>query len=74
MSEAFDHPHLAARQTFVERDGVTEPSPAPRFSRTEPTLTCPPPARAGQDTRAALSAWGVADVDGLIASGAAAQS
>jgi alpha-methylacyl-CoA racemase len=34
MSEAPDHPHLAARQTFVTRHGLTQPAPAPRFSRT----------------------------------------
>jgi alpha-methylacyl-CoA racemase len=74
MSEAFHHPHLVARGTFVERDGMTQPAPAPRFSRTTPTLTTPPPARPGQDTREALAAWGVADVDGLLASGAAVQA
>jgi alpha-methylacyl-CoA racemase len=74
MSEAFDHPHLRARATFVECDGVTQPAPAPRFSRTSPSLTTPPPARAGQHTREALTAWGVADVEGLIASGAAVQA
>ena len=74
MSEAFEHPHLVARGTFVERDGMTQPAPAPRFSRTAPTLTTPPPARAGQDTREALLAWGIADVDALLASGAAAEA
>jgi alpha-methylacyl-CoA racemase len=74
MSEAFEHPHLVARGTFVERDGMTQPAPAPRFSRTAPTLTTPPPALAGQDTRDALAAWGVADLDGLLASGAAVQA
>ena len=34
LSEAPSHPHLAARQTFVTVDGVTQPAPAPRFSRT----------------------------------------
>src|SRR5580765_2007769 len=70
MSEAFGHPHLVARGTFLERDGMTQPAPAPRFSRTAPTLTTPPPAHAGQDTRDALTAWGIADVAGLFASGA----
>jgi alpha-methylacyl-CoA racemase len=74
MSEAFEHPHLTARATFVERDGMTQPAPAPRFSRTSPSLTTPPPARAGQDTRDALAAWGIADVDALLASGAAAEA
>jgi alpha-methylacyl-CoA racemase len=74
LSEAFTHPHLAARGTFVDRDGITQPAPAPRFSRTAATLTSPPPDRAGQDTRDALTAWGIADVDGLLGSGAAVQA
>ncbi|MGC4109976.1 MAG: CaiB/BaiF CoA-transferase family protein [Nocardioides sp.] len=74
MTEAFSHPHLVARSTFVERDGTTQPAPAPRFSRTAPSLTSPPPAEPGQDTRAALAAWGIADVEGLLASGAAVQA
>ena len=74
MTEAFGHPHLAARGTFVDRDGMTQPAPAPRFSRTAPTLTTAPPANAGQDTRDALRAWGISDVDALLASGAAVQA
>ena len=34
MKEAPEHPHMAARNTFVSRHGVTQPAPAPRFSRT----------------------------------------
>jgi len=34
MAEAPRHPHMAARNIFVERHGVTQPAPAPRFSRT----------------------------------------
>ena len=34
MSEAIEHPHLKARKTFVEVDGVVQPAPAPRFSAT----------------------------------------
>jgi alpha-methylacyl-CoA racemase len=74
MSEAFHHPHLAARGTFVEHDGMTQPAPAPRFSRTSPSLSTPPPDQAGQHTREALTAWGIADVDALVASGAAVQA
>ena len=74
MTEAFGHPHLAARETFVERVGITQPAPAPRFSRTEASLTTPPPVRPGQDTREALTAWGIADVDDLVDSGAAVQA
>ncbi len=34
FGEAPEHPHLAARGTFIEVDGITQPAPAPRFSRT----------------------------------------
>jgi alpha-methylacyl-CoA racemase len=74
LTEAFGHPHLAARGTYVERDGVTEPAPAPRFSRTAPSLSTPPPAQPGEHTVEALTAWGVTDVHGLLASGAAVQA
>jgi alpha-methylacyl-CoA racemase len=36
------HPHLAARGTIVERDGVPQAAPAPRFSRTTTTVPGPP--------------------------------
>ena len=72
-SEAPAHPHLAARGTFVTHHGVVQPAPAPRFSRTPGALTTPPPA-IGADTRAALTAWGVPDVDGLVASGVAREA
>lgn len=72
LSEAIDHPHIAARGVFVERDGMNEPAPAPRFSRTEPTLTSGP-TEPGSDTRAALEAWGIDAVDDLIASAVAVQ-
>jgi alpha-methylacyl-CoA racemase len=73
LADAPHHPHLAARGTFVAPDGVTQPAPAPRFSRTRATLSTPPP-RPGEHTREALAAWGVADVDALLASGAAVQA
>ncbi len=34
MTEATKHPHMTARETFITRHGVTQPAPAPRFSRT----------------------------------------
>ena len=73
FTEAFKHPHLAARSTYVEHEGVTQPAPAPRFSRTQASLTSAPAAQAGANTREALSAWGVADVDGLIERGVGVQ-
>ncbi len=41
--EAPSHPHLAARRTFVEHAGVTQPAPAPRFSATPGAIRRPPP-------------------------------
>ena len=41
MSEAAEHPHIRARDTVVEFDGVLQPAPAPRFSRTPPELRRP---------------------------------
>ncbi|HWJ81237.1 MAG TPA: CaiB/BaiF CoA-transferase family protein [Nocardioides sp.] len=74
MSEAPEHPHMKAREVFVEHEGVVQPQPAPRFSRTTATLSLPPAPAAGAHTRAALEAWGITTVDGLIASGAAVQA
>jgi alpha-methylacyl-CoA racemase len=73
LSEAATHPHLTARGTYVDRDGVLQPTPAPRFSRTTATLTTGPTTPGGQ-TREALAAWGVDDVDALIADGTVVQS
>jgi alpha-methylacyl-CoA racemase len=73
LSEAVTHPHMAARGVFVEHNGLVQPAPAPRFSRTEAMLSTGP-TEAGADTKAALEAWGVVDVDALIASGVAAQA
>ncbi len=74
ISEAKDHPHMKARGVYVERDGLVQPAPAPRFSRTASSLGRPPSPEAGAHTREALSAWGVEDVDALIDSGAAVQA
>jgi alpha-methylacyl-CoA racemase len=73
LADAPHHPHLAARGTFVAPDGVTQPAPAPRFSRTTSSIRSAPPLP-GEHTREALAAWGVADVDALIDSGAAVQT
>ncbi len=72
MSEAAEHPHNVARQTFIDVAGTRQPAPAPRFSRTRPEVVRPP-AHAGQHTREVLLDWGMAEdvVDGLFASGAA---
>lgn len=73
LTEAAGHPHLQARGTYVDRDGVLQPAPAPRFSRTAATLSSGP-TTPGQNTREALTAWGIPDVEALIESGAAVQA
>lgn len=52
--EAAAHPHLRARQTYVEVDGVPQPAPAPRFSRTPSAQPTPPRAPSGAR---ALHGW-----------------
>jgi alpha-methylacyl-CoA racemase len=56
--EAHLHPHNQARSTFVEVDGVVQPAPAPRFSRT-PSSISRPPSVPGGDTVSALLEWGI---------------
>ncbi len=60
MDEAPRHPHNQHRGTFVEQGGVTQPAPAPRFSRT-PSAIQRPPARPGEHTEEALRDWGFTD-------------
>ena len=58
LSEAHTHPHNRARGTFVEKDGILQPAPAPRFSRTPPEISRPASAP-GADTDEVLGAWGL---------------
>jgi len=71
MQEAAAHPHNVHRQTYVEVAGVSQPAPAPRFSRTAPGVQGPP-AWPGQHTDEVLAEFGVsaADLAALRASGA----
>jgi alpha-methylacyl-CoA racemase len=69
IAEAPKHPHNEARKTFIEIDGVVQPAPAPRFSRTVAEVQGPPrPA----DNQAMLASWGFSDeeVAGLASAGA----
>ena len=50
MSEAAQHPHVVARGTIVEVDGVQQPAPAPRFSRTPGAIQRPAPTSATTPT------------------------
>ncbi|MFJ8749955.1 CaiB/BaiF CoA transferase family protein [Streptomyces sp. NPDC102441] len=52
--EALDHPHMRARGTYVELDGVAQPAPAPHFSRTPAE---PPTSPQPSGVRAELSRW-----------------
>jgi alpha-methylacyl-CoA racemase len=58
VKEAMAHPHNKARGTFIEVDGVPQPGPAPRFSRTKPEVKRPP-SRPGQHTDEILTSWGI---------------
>lgn len=73
LRDAIDHPHNAARGTYVEKDGLVQAAPAPRFSATPTSLTTGPEV-AGASTVSALTAWGIADVNQLIADGVAVQA
>jgi alpha-methylacyl-CoA racemase len=69
MEEAYRHPQNVERDTFVSHYGKLQPAPAPRFSRTPPELTLPPP-HPGEHTEETLTAWGfdAAEIRALQAS------
>ena len=62
MSQAALHPHMQARGTIVERDGVPQPAPAPRFSAT-PVALDRPPSVPGQHTDEVLAAIGISEAE-----------
>lgn len=72
-AEAPAHPHLTARDTFVDHHGVTQPAPAPRFSGTPTGLHRPPP-HPGEHTDELLAeaGFGAARIADLHAAGAVA--
>ena len=74
FAEVGDYAHNKARQSFIEVEGVMQPAPTPRFSRTRPEVQSPP-STGGQHTREALADWGFSadEIAGLEASGAARQ-
>jgi alpha-methylacyl-CoA racemase len=71
LAEAPSHPHNLARQSFVELDGIVQPSPAPRFSRT-PAGRPTPPEVPGERGITSLAQWGLppAEIASLKQSGA----
>jgi alpha-methylacyl-CoA racemase len=72
MTEAPRHPHLAARGTYTELDGVVQPAPAPRFSGAEgpaAALAAGHIARPGAHTGEVLTGLGFGDVEDLLSDG-----
>jgi len=71
VPEAVAHPANRARNVFVEIEGIVQPAPAPRYSRT-PTETPAPPPHPGEHTDPALEDWGFSgeELAKLRASGA----
>jgi len=73
LDEAPQHPHMQARNTFIDVGGQLQPAPAPRFSRS--TTAAPTPMTPmGQDSEAVLRDFGfaAADIEKLFAAGAVA--
>ena len=60
LTEAARHPHAQARNSYADVDGITQPAPAPRFSRT-PSGIQSPPAEPGQHTEQVLQDWGFSE-------------
>jgi alpha-methylacyl-CoA racemase len=59
LDEAPEHPHMRARAVFERVDGVVQPAPAPRFSRTPGAIRRRETAGGGESGRDALRRWGV---------------
>jgi alpha-methylacyl-CoA racemase len=59
-AEVANHPHNKDRGSFVDVDGIVQPAPAPRFSRTPAVIQNPPPGP-GEQTDDILTNWGFSD-------------
>jgi alpha-methylacyl-CoA racemase len=75
MSEAPNHAHMRARGVFITTDGVVQPAPAPRFSRTVPATPTPPRRAASMSLNEALAGWmSPSEIDTLRNSGLTIQA
>jgi crotonobetainyl-CoA:carnitine CoA-transferase CaiB-like acyl-CoA transferase len=57
VAEAYEHPHLKARKTYINVAGVNQPAPAPRFSRTTLETPVPPAELNTANATDALRGW-----------------
>ncbi|MDA0788011.1 MAG: CaiB/BaiF CoA-transferase family protein [Proteobacteria bacterium] len=74
FEEARNHPHNVTRGSFVEQDGIYQAAPAPRFSRTEPTLPASAVAPGAQSIEVLKNAaFSDEEIAALTASGAVVQ-
>lgn len=73
LTEAPHHPHLAARGTYVDHAGITQPAPAPRFSAT-PTAVASGPARPGAHAAEVARDWAAPEVEAAALPSEGAQS
>lgn len=62
VHEAVRHPHAVARKSYMELEGVIQPIPAPRFSRTPPNVRRPVPVP-GAHTVEVMAAWGFSEAE-----------
>lgn len=75
LDEAPQHPHMKARETFIDVDGVVQPAPAPRFSRTAPGRPTPPRKAESTPLAEALDGWlSATEIEALRTTGLTIQS
>ena len=75
MEEAPRHQHMAARNVFIDVDGVVQPAPAPRFSRSVPAQPSPPRKAQNTSLAEALDGWMTEqEIDALRSAGLTIQS
>ncbi len=75
LTEVADHPHIRERHVYSDFNGVIQPAPAPRFSRTVPSVPSAP-CGPGDNSRSILGEWKFAadEIDRLIEIGAVVQN